>query len=29
VLIEPAGADNLKITTPAELRIAELLLAGL
>jgi 2-C-methyl-D-erythritol 4-phosphate cytidylyltransferase len=27
VLIEPAPADNLKVTTPADLRVAELLLA--
>jgi 2-C-methyl-D-erythritol 4-phosphate cytidylyltransferase len=28
VLIEPATAPNLKVTTPADLRLAELLLAG-
>ena len=28
VLIEPAPATNLKVTTPADLRIAELLLAA-
>jgi 2-C-methyl-D-erythritol 4-phosphate cytidylyltransferase len=28
VLIEPAPAENLKVTTEADLRIAELLLSG-
>ena len=27
VLIHPSGAENLKVTTPLDLRVAELLLA--
>jgi 2-C-methyl-D-erythritol 4-phosphate cytidylyltransferase len=27
VLLHPSGAENLKVTTPLDLRIAELLLA--